>query len=126
MNVKTYEKYDEFEKINIGDLISIIPNTSFVTRSRTTDYKNPDKLVVGVCVNINGDLVDLLDEGIVDVNVEGIICIGDRLTTSKTPGKARAIRNDIDEIRIFEVKPIGKVVGLYNDYTIAKVLLGVE
>ena len=126
LKTKIYEKYDEFEKISVGDLVSIIPNTSFITRSCTCDYKNPDKLVIGVCVSDNGDTVDIVDEGILNVNVTGIICIGDRLTTSKIRGKARAIRNDNDDIRVFGIKPIGKVVGLYNDYSIAKVLLGIE
>ena len=126
MKIKTYNKQNEFEKFKVGDLVSFIPNTSLVTKSITRHYKHQDKLVVGVCIADNKDTVDVVSEGIVDVNVTGIICIGDRLTTSSISGKARAIKNDNDEIRVFDIRPIGKVVGLYNDYTVAKVLLGIE
>lgn len=126
MKVKTYNKQNEFEKFKVGDLVSFIPNTSLVTKSITRHYKHQDKLVVGVCTADNKDTVDVISEGIVDVNVTGIICIGDRLTTSSISGKARAIKNDNDEIRVFDIRPIGKVVGLYNDYSVAKVLLGIE
>lgn len=124
--MKTYNKHFETEKFAVGDLVSFMPNTSLVTRSVTKHYKHKDKLVLGVCVKDNGKTVDVVDEGIIDVNVTGIICIGDRLTTSKISGKAIAIRNDNDEIRVFDIRPIGKVVGLYNDYNKAKVLLGIE
>ena len=126
LKIKTYNKQNEFEKFKVGDLVSFIPNTSLVTKSITRHYKHQDKLVVGVCIADNKDTVDVVDEGIVDVNVTGIICIGDRLTTSSISGKARAIRNDNDEIRVFDIRPIGKVIGLYNDYSVAKVLLGIE
>lgn len=126
MKTKTYDKYDAYEKIDVGDLVSIVPNTSFITRSCTRDYKNQDKFVIGICIKDNGNTVDIVDEGILDINVSGITCIGDRLTTSKISGKARAIRNDNDEIRVFGIKPIGKVIGLYNDYSKVKVLLGIE
>lgn len=126
MKIKTYNKQNEFEKFKVGDLVSFIPNTSLVTKSITRHYKHQDKLVVGVCIADNKDTVDVVNEGIVDVNVTGIICIGDRLTTSSISGKARAIKNDNDEIRVFNIRPIGKVVGLYNDYSVAKVLLGIE
>lgn len=126
MKIKTYNKQNEFEKFKVGDLVSFIPNTSLVTKSITRHYKHQDKLVVGVCIADNKDTVDVVSEGIVDVNVTGIICIGDRLTTSSISGKARAIKNDNDEIRVFDIRPIGKVVGLYNDYSVAKVLLGIE
>lgn len=126
MKIKRYNKQNEFEKFKVGDLISFIPNTSLVTKSITRHYKHQDKLVVGVCIADNKDTVDVVSEGIVDVNVTGIICIGDRLTTSSISGKARAIKNDNDEIRVFDIRPIGKVIGLYNDYSVAKVLLGIE
>ena len=126
MKIKRYNKQNEFEKFKVGDLVSFIPNTSLVTKSITRHYKHQDKLVVGVCIADNKDTVDVVNEGIVDVNVTGIICIGDRLTTSSISGKARAIKNDNDEIRVFDIRPIGKVVGLYNDYSVAKVLLGIE
>lgn len=126
MKTKTYKKHFETEKFEVGDLVSFFPDTSLVTRSVTKHYKHRDKLCLGICVADNGKTVDVVDEGILDVNVTGIICIGDRLTTSKIAGKAKAIRNDNDEIRVFDVRPIGKVVGLYNDYGVAKVLLGIE
>ena len=126
MKVKTYNKQNEFEKFKVGDLVSFIPNTSLVTKSITRHYKYQDKLVVGVCIADNKDTVDVVSEGIADVNVTGIICIGDRLTTSSISGKAKAIKNDNDEIRVFDIRPIGKVIGLYNDYSVAKVLLGIE
>ena len=126
MKVKTYNKQNEFEKFKVGDLVSFIPNTSLVTKSITRHYKHQDKLVVGVCIADNKDTVDVISEGIVDVNVTGIICIGDRLTTSSISGKAKAIKNDNDDIRVFDIRPIGKVIGLYNDYSVAKVLLGIE
>ena len=126
LKIKTYNKQNEFEKFKVGDLVSFIPNTSLVTKSITRHYKHQDKLVVGVCIADNKDTVDVVSEGIVDVNVTGIICIGDRLTTSSISGKARAIKNDNDEIRVFDIRPIGKVIGLYNDYSVAKVLLGIE
>jgi len=124
--LKTYNKQNEYEKFSVGDLVSFIPNTSLVTKSITRHYKHRDKLCLGICVADNGKSVDVVDEGIVDVNVTGIVCIGDRLTTSKISGKAKAIRNDNDEIRVFDIRPIGKVIGLYNDYSVAKVLLGIE
>ena len=123
---KEYKKYNDKEPINVGDLVSLIPETNQVTRSKNKHYKSKDRFVVGICKSITSNKVTVVSEGIIDVNVEGIICIGDRLTTSETAGKARAIRNDNDNIRIFDIRPIGKVIGLYNDYSIAKVLLGIE
>ena len=126
MITKAYYKQNKYEKFAVGDLVSFFPDTSLVVRSITRHYKHQDKLVLGICVADNGKTVDVIDEGIIDVNVTGIICIGDRLTTSKQAGKAKAIRNDNDEIRVFDIRPIGKVIGLYNDYSVAKVLLGIE
>ena len=124
--MKTYNKQNEYEKFSVGDLVSFVPNTSLVIRSITKHYKQQDKLCIGICISDNGKTVDIIDGGIVDVNVTGLICIGDRLTTSNIAGKARAIRNDNDEIRVFEIKPIGKVIGLYDDYSMVKVLLDIE
>ena len=36
---KTYNKYNENEPFSVGDLVSIIPETSLVTRSCTKHYK---------------------------------------------------------------------------------------
>lgn len=122
----TYTKYDIDEEFNVGDLVSIIPETSLVTKSCTKWYKHQDKLVVGICVSSTDKTVDVIKRGMVDVNVVGLICIGDELTTSETAGKARAIKYFNDEKRIFDIRNIGKVVGLYNDYSKAKVLLDIE
>ena len=124
--IKTYKKYDEFEDIKIGDLISIVPDTNLVTRSCTKHYKKQDKLIVGICIKVSDKTIDVANEGIVDVNVTGLICVGDRITTSDDAGKAKAIRYPNDDIRIFDIRSIGKVIGLYNDYNKARVLLGIE
>ena len=126
MKIKTYNKHFETEKFEVGDLVSFFPDTSLVTKSITRHYKHQDKMCIGICQIDNGKTISIVDEGIVNINVTGIICIGDRLTTSKIAGKAKAIRNDNDEIRIFDIRPIGKVIGLYDDYSKAKVLLGIE
>lgn len=122
----TYNKYDESEIFDVGDLVSLIPETSLVTKSCTEHYKHQDKLVVGICVAFTDKTVDVLCNGMVDVNVTGLICIGDELTTSNVAGKARAIKYFNDDTRIFDIRNIGKVVGLYNDYNKAKVLLDIE
>lgn len=79
----------------------------------------------GICIKIENNLIYVSNRGIYDVNTEGIICIGDKLTTSEIPGKARAIRYDQDE-RQFNIRSIGKVIELYNVYNKAKVLLDIE
>lgn len=123
---KTYNKYSENEPFSVGDLVSIIPETSLVTRSCTKHYKKQDKLVLGICKSISDKTIEVINGGMVDVNVTGLICVGDKLTTSDVAGKAKAIRYANDDTRIFDVRSIGKVVGLYNDYSIAKVLLDIE
>lgn len=126
MNIKTYKKQNQKEVFDIGDLVSIVPDTEYITRSLTKNYKHKDNLTIGVCIKDNTNTVDIISIGVTDVNVTGIVCVGDRLTTSNIAGKAKAIRNDNDEIRIFDIRPIGKVIGLYNDYSKAKVMLGIE
>lgn len=123
---KTYNKYNENEPFSVGDLVSIIPETSLVIRSCTKHYKKQDKLVLGICKSISDKTIEVINGGMVDVNVTGLICVGDKLTTSDVAGKAKAIRYANDDTRIFDVRSIGKVVGLYNDYSIAKVLLDIE
>ncbi len=124
--VTTYDKYDIDEIFDVGDLVSTVPETSLVTRSCTKHYKHQDKLVIGICIASTDKTVDVINGGMVDVNVTGLICIGDELTTSDVAGKARAIKYFNDEKRIFDIRNIGKVVGLYNDYSKAKVLLDIE
>lgn len=124
--ITVYDKYDETEPFAVGDLVSLIPETSLVTRSCTKHYKKQDKLVLGICKSVSDKTIEVINGGMVDVNVTGLICVGDRLTTSDVAGKAKAIKYSNDDIRIFDIRSIGKVVGLYNDYTIAKVLLDIE
>lgn len=121
-----YKKQNTAENIIVGDLVSLNPITNKVTRSCSPNYKNPDKLVIGVCVAVKDDEVQVLSKGMCDINVSGIVCIGDKLTTSKYSGKAVAIKYDkMDEI-IFNISSIGKVIGLYNNYEVAKVILDIE
>lgn len=122
----TYNKYDESEIFDVGDLVSIIPETNLVTRSCTKHYKHQDKLVIGICMSSTDTTVEVINGGMVDVNVIGLVCVGDELTTSEMAGKARAIKYFNDDTRIFDIRNIGKVVGLYNDYSKVKVLLDIE
>ena len=124
--IATYNKYNETEPFNVGDLVSLVPETSLVTRSCTKHYKHKDRLVLGICKSISDKSVEVINGGMVDVNVTGLICVGDKLTTSNVAGKARAIKYANDDTRVFDIRSIGKVVGLYNDYSIAKVLLDIE
>ena len=124
--IATYTKYNEKEIFEIGDLVSLIPETSLVTRSCTKHYKKQDMLVLGICKSVSEKTIEVINSGMVDVNVTGLICVGDKLTTSNVAGKARAIRYANDDTRIFDIRSIGKVVGLYNDYSVAKVLLDIE
>lgn len=124
--MNTYKKQNTTENIIIGDLVSLNPITNKVTRSCSHHYKDPDKLVIGVCVGIRDNEVQVLSKGMCDINVSGIVCIGDKLTASKYAGKAVAIKYDKMEEVIFNVTSIGKVIGLYNNYEVAKVLLDIE
>lgn len=126
-----YEKYDSTEVIGVGDLVSFVytyndllnewENTNKVTKSiYHRIHKNP---VIGICSKINNNKIIIQTDGQIDVNVTGNICIDDKLTASKIPGKAKAISYPIyDEILYREVS-IGKVISIYRDYSIAKVLL---
>lgn len=128
------EKYDTTEDIGVGDLVSFkyiidpdtkkLINTNKVTKSiYHRMFKNP---VIGVCSFVAGNNLTILNEGIIDVNVTGMIAIDDKLTTSKIAGKAEAIDYPIyDEILYREVS-IGKVVGIYRYYNKAKVLLELD
>ena len=80
----------------------------------------------GVCNKIENNYVYVQNSGIIDVNVTGIICLGDKLTLSNIPGKAEAIKYDPLDEKIFNIKSIGKVIGIYNVYDKAKVLLDIE
>lgn len=69
-----------------GDIISIVPDTNLVTRSCNV-FRNKDNLVIGICAsNCNcGEEILIQNSGIIDVNTTGIICLGDKLTTSNIP-----------------------------------------
>ena len=60
------------------------------------------------------------------VIVKDIICLGDKLTTSDTPGVACAIKYENLEERQFNTKSIGKVIGVHNVYNKATVLLDIH
>ena len=116
----TYSKLEPDEPIQIGDLISLVPISNKVVRSSMRD-----KMVVGVCVDIKENNITVKHKGIFTLNVSGFVCLGDKLTTSREPGKAAAMKYDQNESQ-FGIKSIGKVIGLYNDYSQAKVLLDIE
>lgn len=120
-----YEKYNEAEPIEIGDAVSLVPETDKIVRSVYCRKWN-NNTIVGICVDIKDSQIVVSSSGMVDVNVDGIICLGDKLTSSEKPGKLVAIRYDTLDGKIFDIRSIGKVIGLYNNYSKAKVLLDVE
>lgn len=124
--LKNYKKFNKDEIFEKGDLVSFFANTELVVRSVNRNYKKPDSLVIGICVQDQEDKVEIQDDGIVDVNVEGLICVGDILTTGDTPGKAVAIKYNDQDVTIFNFKKIGKVINVYNDYNKALVMLNIK
>lgn len=121
-----YKKYDIDEPIHIGDLITYWPETDKVTRAYIDNWRNADKnKVLGICTHIYDNTITVVSTGIVDVNVTGLICLGDKLTVSDKKGIAKAIKYDQDETK-FRYRHIGKVIGLYNSYNVVKVLLDIE
>lgn len=80
----------------------------------------------GVCNKIENNYIYVQNTGIIDVNVTGIICLGDKLALSNIPGRAEAIRYDPLDEKVFGLKSIGKVIGIYNIYDKAQVLLDIE
>ena len=126
MTKNSLEKYDEKEPIRVGDLISYWPETNKVTRSRIKHWKQADmNKVIGVCTEVKDNIITYVNQGLVDVNVKGLICIGDRLTASDEFGIAEAIKYNQDETK-FRIRHLGKVVELYNRYNVVKVLLDIE
>lgn len=121
-----YDKYDETEVIEPYDLISLVPGTNTVTKSIVSSYKQPELLVIGVCKKIINNQIYVANTGIIDVNVTGIICLGDKLTASNIAGKAEAIKYVIQDERVFNIRSIGKVIGIYDVYNRAQVLLDIE
>lgn len=121
-----FEKYDIEEPIQVGDLISYWPETTKVTRTRLHSWRDLDKnKVLGICTAIKGNGIVVITNGIADVNVTGIVCLGDKLAMSDIAGVAKAIKYDQDETK-FRYRHIGKVIGLYNSYNVVKVLLDIE
>lgn len=120
------EKYDVTEPIKVGDVVTYFPTTKKVTRAVKRHPKD-DNLsdIIGVCTAVKDESIIVTNTGIVDVNVKGITCIGDKLTISEKYGIAKAIRYDQD-ISQFGFTKLGKVIGLYNSYNIVKVLLDIE
>lgn len=121
-----YDKYDIDEDIQPGDLISIVPGTNTVTKSKSNYYTKPELLVIGVCKKVLDNKIYISNNGIIDVNVTGIICLGDKLTASEIPGKAEAIKYVLQDERVFNLRSIGKVIGMYDVYDKAQVLLDIE
>lgn len=120
-----YKKYYEDENIKVGDLISYMRIEDKVIRSEDSHYIKPDLKVIGVCTKVDENEITVRSTGVYDINITGMVCIGDKLTASSKAGKANAIKYKEDETN-FNSRSIGKVIGLYNDYSKAKVLLDIE
>lgn len=116
-------KLEDNELVSVGDLVALNQVTSEVHIATIKDRKK----ILGVCVDVmpDGEIV-VCNEGIVNVNVVGEICLGDHISISDIPGKAKAIRYDVQEEQQFDVRSIGKVIGLTDVYSIARVLLNVK
>ena len=120
-----YKKLNEDEKIEVGDIISLDPISNKV-KLACNKFRNKDEEVIGVCIKIDKNLVYVANKGSTDVNVVGIICLGDKITTSEKLGKARAIKYVEQDETIFNIRSLGKVIGLYDTYNKAKVILDIE
>lgn len=117
-------KLKENEDILKGDLVAIDQISGTAHKATLFDKKK----VVGVCADIYPDTNEILicNEGIIDVNVTGIICLGDHLAVSNKAGKAEAINYEIMEEKQFDVRSIGKVITLGDVYSKATVLLNIK
>lgn len=117
-------KLKEDEDIQIGDLVAIDQISGTAHKATMFDKKK----VVGVCADIFPDTNEILicNEGVIDVNVTGIICLGDHLSISDKAGKAEAINYSIQEEKQFDVRSIGKVVALGDVYSKATVMLNIK
>lgn len=83
-------------------------------------------MLYGICTKIEDSTIYVQNTGISEVNTIGIICIGDKLTTSETKGTAVAIKYSNQDETTFGIKSIGKVIQVYNNYNKAKVILDIE
>ena len=120
-----YEKFWCEEDIKIGDVISLVPISNTVTRSKNK-LREKDEMIIGICSKVDRKYVYVKMKGIIDVNVTGIVCIGDKLSSSDIPGLAKAIKYERIEEKTFNIASIGKVIGLYKTYDKVKVLLDIE
>lgn len=112
------------EEIQIGDLVAIDKINGTAHKATLFDKKT----VVGVCADIFPDANEILicNEGMIDVNVTGIICLGDHLGVSDKAGKAEVINYEIQEEKQFDVRSIGKVIYLGDKYSKARILLNIK
>lgn len=119
-----YEKYNKDEQIDVGDLISIREDGT-VTRSYQNSNKNPDKCIIGICSEVKDNIVTVMSKGYTNVNTIGITMIGSKITASDVPGKARILKYD-EECEIYNIRSVGKIIALYNDIHLAKILIDIE
>lgn len=170
-HIMTYRKSDPSEIIEVGDIIMLDPDTSYVKRAEANDYDDlmvNSRLIIGVCVTSNntdpiplfldgGPSLELdreeIDSGTSDkpqtimiisgdsninkreiiqiaymgeqmVNICGYVDLGDKLTLSEHPGKAKS-KDFLDE-EFYVARSIGKVIKFTNNPKQVKVLLDIE
>lgn len=117
-------KLDDGEQVTIGDLIAFSHITSTAHKATKKDKKEN---IIGICADTYEDNEILVcDEGILEVNVNGLICLGDHLTLSDIPGKLEAIKYTMQDEEQFGIMRIGKVVALSDKYSKAKILIGIK
>lgn len=172
-HIMTYRKSDPSEIIEVGDIIMLDPDTSYVKRAEANDYDDlmvNSRLIIGVCVTSNNtdpipvfidgghaydedSVREELDSGTSDkpqtimiisgdsdinkreiiqiaymgeqmVNICGYVDLGDKLTLSEHPGKAKS-KDFLDE-EFYVARSIGKVIKFTNNPKQVKVLLDIE
>lgn len=119
-----YEKSNPNENIQVGDLISLKDDNT-VIRSYQNYNKRPDTRIIGVCVDVIDNQIEVQQEGIVTINIVGLSSIGSLVTASEIPGKARVLKYE-QEQRMFNIRSIGKIINLYNDLSKVDILLDIE
>lgn len=117
-------KLEDGEQVVAGDLIAFSHITSTAHKATLKDKKEK---IIGICVETfeNNEIL-VCSEGIVDVNVVGMVCLGDHLKLSNTDGKLEAILYDKQEEKQFAVMSIGKVIGLGDKYSTAKAIINIK
>lgn len=83
-------------------------------------------MLFGICTKIENNSVYVATCGIVDVNVQGLVCVGDKLTVSPIPGKAEAIKYEVLEEKQFGTRCVGKVIDLYKQWDKCRMLIDIE